>query len=79
MHVGNVALLPAADLDAERIDQNEVREPRGRAHHHLRRDPAAEAGADQHRILEPELGGEIEIEIGEIVDRADPSISGELP
>ena len=69
MHVGNIPLLPAAYLDAERIDQYEMRKPRGRPHHHFRRDPTAEAGADQHRILEPQLGGEIEIEIGEIIDR----------
>jgi len=29
----------------------------------------SEAGANQHRILEPQLGAEIEIAIGEIVDR----------
>src|SRR5262249_42046498 len=33
------------------------------------RDPSAEAGADGHCILEPELRGQIEIEIGEIIDR----------
>ena len=31
-------------------------------------DPAAKAGADQHGIVEPELGRKIEVEIGEVVD-----------
>ena len=70
MHVGDVALVAAAEFDAERVDQHEAGEARGRTHHDLGRDPAAEAGADQHRIVEPELGREVEIEIGEVVDRA---------
>src|SRR6516162_2141442 len=45
MHVGDIPLVPAAYLDAERIDQHEMREPCGRAHHHLRRYPATQAGA----------------------------------
>ena len=51
VHVGNVPLLPPADLDAERIYQDEMGEPRGRPHHHLRRHPAAETGANEYRIL----------------------------
>jgi hypothetical protein len=70
MHVGNVPLLPAADLYAEWIDQDEMREPRGRPHHHLRRDPSTKTGADQHRVLEFYLSSEIEIEVGTIIDRA---------
>src|ERR1700745_2143732 len=52
MHVGDVPLLPAADLNAERIDQYEMGEPRGRPHHHLCRDPTTKTGADQHSVLE---------------------------
>ena len=70
MHIGDVAVLAAAEFDPERIDQHEAGEARGRAHHDLGRDPAAKARADQHRILEAQLGREIEIEIGEVVDRA---------
>ena len=70
VHVGNIPLLPAADFDAERIDQDEMGEPRGRSHHHLRRDPTTKTGADQHGVLEFQLGGEIQIEIGDIIDRA---------
>src|SRR5215472_9026330 len=57
VHIGNVPFLPAANLDAERIDQHQLREPGGRAHYHLRRNPAAEASADEYSILEPEFCG----------------------
>ena len=43
---------------------------RSRADHQLRRHPAAKTGADQCRILKAQLVREIEIEIGEIIDRA---------
>ena len=72
MHVGDVALLAAAQLDAEGRGQHQAGEAGGRAHHDLRRDPPAEAGPDQHGVLQPEFGGEIEIEVGEIVDRTRP-------
>src|SRR5690349_3524354 len=72
MHVCNVPLLAAADLDTERIYQYEMRKSCGRPHHHLRRHPAPEAGANQHCIVEPELSDDIEVEIGEIVERAGP-------
>ena len=42
------------------------------AHRHLGRHPAAEAGAHQHRVLQLQLLGEIEIQIGQIIDRAEP-------
>ena len=70
MEVGNVALVAAAQLDAERGDQNEAGEAGGRTHHHLRRDPAAEIGADQHRVLKAQFAGEIEIQVGQVVDAA---------
>jgi hypothetical protein len=70
VHVGDVALIPAAQFDAERGDQNQAGEAGRRAHHHLGRDPAAEIGADQHRVLEAQFGGEIEIEVGKVADRA---------
>jgi hypothetical protein len=43
MYIGDVALLAAAEFDAERIDENEAREAHGRAYHDLGRDPAAGA------------------------------------
>ena len=60
----------AAQLDAERRRQNEAGETGGRTHHHLRRDPAAEIGADQHTVLEAQLAGEVEIQVGHVVDAA---------
>jgi hypothetical protein len=38
--------------------------------HHLRRDPAAEIGADQHSVIEAQLAGEVEIQLGHVVDAA---------
>jgi hypothetical protein len=59
VHVCDVALVAATQFDAERGDQNQAGEAGRRAHHHLGRDPAAEIGADQHRALEAQFGGEI--------------------
>jgi hypothetical protein len=59
MEVGNVALVAAAQLDAERRRQNEAGQTGGRTHHHLRRDPATEIGADQHTVVALEAGDEI--------------------
>ena len=70
MDVGNVALVAAAQLDAERRRQNEAGETGGRTHHHFCRDPAPEARPDQNRVLKPKFGGKIEIEIGEVADTA---------
>ena len=74
VHVGDVALVAAAQFDAERGDQHQTREAGGRADHHLGRDPAAEIGADQHRIIEAEFGGEIEVEVGKVIDPARAAI-----
>ena len=52
VHVGDVAVGHAADLDAERIGQHQLREAPRVAHRHLGGDPAAEAGADQDRLLQ---------------------------
>ena len=69
VHVGDVALVAAAQLDAERGDQHQAGEAGGRAHHHLGRDPAAEIRRrPAPRPQGPSSRGEIEIEIGEVVD-----------
>ena len=72
VHVGDVAVGHAADLDAERIDQHQPAEAPRVAHRHLGGDPAAEAGADQDGVLQPQRRGEIEIQVGEVIDRAQP-------
>jgi len=56
------------NFDAKGVDQHQTGEARGRTHHDLGRNPAAKTGADQHRIVQPKLGREIEIEISEVVD-----------
>ena len=38
------------------------------AHRHLGGDPAAETGADQNCVRQPERRGEIEIKVGEVID-----------
>ena len=70
--IGDVALLAAAELDAERVDQHKPAEPRVRAHRDFERDPAAERGADQERVVESEAVQQVEIEIGDVVHAAEP-------
>ena len=79
VHVGDVAVGHAADLDAERIGQHQPGEAPRVAHRHLGGDPAAEAGADQHRILQLQRRSEIEIQIGQVIHRPHQSGSDELP
>src|SRR5215472_12178458 len=57
MHVGNIPLVATPHLDAERVDQHQMREPGGRTHHHLRRHPTTETGADEYCVLELKLCG----------------------
>jgi hypothetical protein len=38
-----------------------------------------ETGADQYRVLEFQLSGEIEIEVGDIIDRAGPVDQRRVP
>ena len=72
VHVGDVAVGHAAQLDAERRGQHQMRETLRVAHRHLGGDPAAEAGADQYRIAQAQCAREIEIEIGDVVHGAEP-------
>ena len=58
--------------DANRADQGQAREPRGTAHRHLGRDPAAERGADQMHPIEAERLQQVEVEIGEVGDLVEP-------
>ena len=67
-HVGDVAGIARADLDAERVRQHEARDARGRFDGDLGREPAAERNADERRAVEPQLVHEVEIEVGKIVD-----------
>ena len=67
-----VRLLARAELDAERVDQHQPADPLDRADAHLERDPAAERRPDKHRVVEALLLDHVEVEIGEIVDRAEP-------
>src|SRR5579862_3147128 len=68
IHIENIARLAIADLDAESVDENEMREARGILHCDLGRDPAADAGADDRDVAQIERLEQIEIEISEIVD-----------
>ena len=67
--VDDVAGLAVADLDADGVGQHQVRQPRGRLHRDLGRDPAAErrrrppATSRRSSCVE-----QVEIEIGEVVD-----------
>jgi hypothetical protein len=54
-------------------------EPGGRTHHHLRRDPATEIGADQHTVLKAQLAGEVEIQVGHVVDAARTVVDQQMP
>src|SRR5262249_24604032 len=66
--IDNVALLAAADLDADGIDQDQLGDPRRRAHRDLGREPAAERIAEHDRLLELERIHQIEIEIDEVLE-----------
>ena len=66
--IGDVALLAAADLDADRVGEHQMRHPRRRLDGDFRRDPAAERHAHDGEVVERELVDEVEIEIGEVVD-----------
>jgi hypothetical protein len=52
VHVGNVAVMEAAELRTQRRREHQLRETPRIAHGHLGRDPAAEAIADEHRVLQ---------------------------
>src|SRR5437667_2953719 len=70
--VGDIALLAPAELDAKRVDQNEMPDTRDGADAHFERDPSAERRTDDHDIAEALPLEQIEIEIGEIVDGTKP-------
>ena len=74
--IGEVALFAAGELHADRRDEHQLGEPRATAHAHLERDPSAERRADQNHVVELQLVEQIEIEVGEIVDRSDVGRSG---
>src|SRR5712675_150593 len=71
--IGEVALFPAGELHAHRRDEDQLAEPRVIAHAHLERNPSAERRADENHVVELELVEEIEIEVGQIVDRSEVS------
>ncbi len=70
-HVGDVALIARAHLDAERVGEHEAGNPRAGFDGDLGRDPGAERDADERHVLEPQLVHQVEIEIGEVVDRGE--------
>src|SRR5438477_5793936 len=70
--VGDVTLLAVAEFDAERVDQHEAAYAGGRAHRGLEGKPAAKGRADQRRIMQVEAFDQVEIEIGDVVDTAEP-------
>ncbi len=69
--VRNVTGLPIADLDAHGSHQNEAGQAVGTLDGHLGRDPSTERGADHHHVAQIARGQQVEVEIGEIVDRVD--------
>ena len=69
--VGDVARLAVADLDPERRHQDEVAEACRGFHGHLGGDPAAQRGADHHRVPSLLLGQQVQVQVREIVDGVD--------
>ena len=61
VHVGDVAVQHAADLDPKRRGEQEAGEPGGAADGHLGSDPAAEAVTDEDGVLKRKLRCKIEI------------------
>ena len=74
--IGEVALFPAGELHAHRRDEDQLGEPRVIAHAHLERNPSAEGRADENHVVELQLVEEIEIEVGQIVDRSEVGRTG---
>ena len=70
INVGDVALLAPAEFEPERVDQHQAADPPGRAHGDFERNPAAQRGADDNDLARRLIVEPIEIEIGEVVDRA---------
>ncbi len=68
IQIEDVARLTVSRLEAKRRRQHEVREARHGSHRHFHRDPAAERRARKYGIAQIVVLGEIEIEVGEIVD-----------
>ena len=68
-NIDDVALLAVAELDPDRVGEHQVRKAFGRFDRDLRRDPAAERHARQDHVAQVQCVHDIEIEIGEIVDR----------
>ena len=60
-----------ADLDADGVGEHELADARGRFHRDRRSDPAAERDARQRYIAQVELVEQVEIVVGEVVDRID--------
>jgi len=63
--------VAASELDTERIDEDELREPRSRADHQLPPPPPSRQNRRRPMLhSQAQLVREIEIETGEIIDRA---------
>jgi hypothetical protein len=72
VHVGDVALGHAADLDADWIDQHQPGEAARVAHRHFGGNPAAETGPHQYSARQFQCARQIEIEIRQVVHRHQP-------
>src|SRR4051812_14404675 len=66
--VEDVRRLAVADLDAERIHQHQPGDPVAGPHRQLRRQPAAEGGADQRHLRCGQRFEEGGVEIQQVVD-----------
>jgi hypothetical protein len=69
--VGNVASGPIANLDADRVDQHEPLDLVGTADRYLGGNPAAHAQPHQVDGLGAEIAQQIEVAVGEVVDRVE--------
>jgi hypothetical protein len=72
INVGDVAVFAPAEFDPDGVDQREAVNLFDAADTHLERDPSAERGAHQRHLPEPLPVEQVEIEISEIVNGAEP-------
>ena len=70
-HVEDVALLPAADLDADGVDQDQLVDAMARGDGDLGRDPAAERQSDHVDFSAREVVEQRQVEAHEVVHRVE--------
>ena len=67
--IDDIARLAVAELNADGVDQDELRDPVRALGRQLGGDPAAERDTNDDQIFQPQILDQVEIAIGDIVDR----------